>query len=119
MSKKSDPTEHAFDQLVASDMTFDEIAERHDEETAINVGIARDPDAPEWTDEDFAIARPATDVVPHIVEEQRRTRGRQKTPTKEKVTLRLDADLVSHFREGGRGWQTRLNDTLRRSVFRS
>ena len=119
MTKSNNPTDLTFDEIVASKMTFDEIAERFDEETAINVGIARDPDAPEWTDDDFAKARPAVEVLPHIVVEQRRTRGRQKAPTKEKVTLRLDADIVSHFRESGRGWQTKLNDALRRSVFRS
>ena len=119
MTKSNDPTDLTFDEIVSSKMTFDEIAKRFDEETAIDVGITRDPDAPEWTDDDFGNARPAVEVVPHIVAEQRRKRGRQKAPTKEKVTLRLDADIVSHFREGGRGWQTRLNETLRRSVFRS
>ena len=119
MTKSNSPTDLTFDEIVSSEMTFDEIAEEYDEERAINVGIARDPDAPEWTDKNFANARPAIEVVPHTVEEYRRTRGKQRAPTKEKVTLRLDADVVSYFRESGRGWQTRINDTLRRSVFHS
>ncbi len=119
MIKSNIPTDLTFEELVSSKMTFDEIAEKYDEETAINVGIAGDPDAPEWTDKDFASARPAIAVVPRIVEDHRRTRGKQMAPTKEKVTLWLDADVVSHFRESGRGWQTRINDTLRRSVFHS
>jgi uncharacterized protein (DUF4415 family) len=45
-------------------------------------------------------------------------RGPQKAPTKQQVTLRLDRELLAHFRRGGRGWQTRLNDTLRRLVSR-
>ena len=87
-----------------------------EEEEAIQRGIALDPDAPEWTDEDWARARPAVEAVPHVVERHRRTRGRQRTPTKEKVTVRLDADIVAHFREGGRGWQTRLNEALRQVI---
>jgi len=106
----------AFDELAASELTFAQIEAMYGEETAINAGIARDPDAPEWTAEDWARARPATEVVPHIVERYRRTRGKQKAPTKEKVTVRLDADILAHFREGGKGWQTRLNNTLRKAV---
>ena len=105
-----------FDELAASELTFVQIEAMYGEETAINAGIARDPDASEWAAEDWARARPATEVVPHIVERYRRTRGKQKAPTKEKVTVRLDADIVAHFREGGKGWQTRLNNTLRKAV---
>ncbi|MEI9964844.1 MAG: BrnA antitoxin family protein [Caulobacteraceae bacterium] len=43
-------------------------------------------------------------------------RGRQKAPVKRQVTIRLDADLVEHFRAEGRGWQTRLNSALRKAV---
>ena len=35
-----------------------------EEEEAIQRGIALDPDAPEWTDEDWARARPAVEAVP-------------------------------------------------------
>ena len=48
----------SFGELVASNLTFDEIKADYGEETAINVGIAQDPDAPEWTEEDWARARP-------------------------------------------------------------
>ena len=34
----------SFAQLAASDMTFDEVEAQYGEETAINAGIARDPD---------------------------------------------------------------------------
>ena len=46
-------------------------------------------------------------------------RGPQQAPTKEQVTLRLDREVLAHFRNSGRGWQTRLNDTLKRLVSRS
>ena len=61
--------------------------------------------------------RPASEVIPTIVEAYRRTRGKQKAPVKEQITIRLDADVVAHFRNEGRGWQTRLNAALRRAVF--
>ena len=86
------------------------------EEEATQREIALDPDAPEWTDEDWARARPAVEAVPHIVERHRRTRGQQRAPKKEKITLRLDAGIVDHFRATGRGWQTRLNDALRQVI---
>ena len=33
------------------------------------------------------------------------------------MTIRLDADVVDHFRSRGPGWQTRLNAELHRAVF--
>ena len=58
----------------------------------------------------------AIEVDPELVEWSLRTRGKQKAPTKEKVTIRLDTDIVARLRESGKGWQTRLNDTLRKAV---
>jgi uncharacterized protein (DUF4415 family) len=36
--------------------------------------------------------------------------------SKEQVSLKLDSDLIAHFQEGGRGWQERINDALRRAA---
>ncbi len=88
-----------------------------DEDYAINAAVAADPEATELDDAWFKRAKPASEVVPQIVRRYRRTRGKQRAPTKNQITLRLDADLVLHFRETGKGWQTRINDTLRRAVF--
>ena len=42
-------------------------------------------------------------------------RGRPKTPLiKQPVSLRLDRDVVEWFKSKGDGWQTRINDELRR-----
>jgi uncharacterized protein (DUF4415 family) len=37
---------------------------------------------------------------------------------KEAVKLRLSPDVLDHFRAGGAGWQTRINETLERAVQR-
>ena len=95
----------------------DKIVPTPEEDAAINAGIAADPDTRELDDAWFARARPASVVDPDLVERVRRGRGRQKTPTKEQITIRLDTDITAHFRAGGPGWQTRLNDALRRAVF--
>ena len=52
-----------FQEIVASDMTYSEIEAEYGEETAINSGIARDPDTWMWTDEDFARARRFTKAL--------------------------------------------------------
>jgi uncharacterized protein (DUF4415 family) len=72
--------------------------------------IAEDADLPELTDEELAEA--------DLYEGDRFVRrvGRPKGGKKELVTLRLDRDLLDHFRAGGPGWQTRLNDTLRSMI---
>ena len=44
----------------------------------------------------------------------RRGRGPQKAPTKVLTSLRLDADVIAFFRSKGSGYQSRINDALRR-----
>lgn len=74
-------------------------------------------DAPEWTDEDFARARPLSDF-PELAEAlanaraRRGERGPQKAAVKERIGLRLDKAVVEHFRATGPGWQSRINDIL-------
>ncbi len=58
----------SFAQLAASDLTYDEIEAQYGEETAINTGIARDPDALEWMDRDGSRARPVVEIDPDFVE---------------------------------------------------
>ena len=79
-----------FDEIVESPLSFDQIAEKYGEETAIRVGIARYPDTvgtDEYWSEYWSRARPAAEVVPHIVERWRRAKsGKQKLGTKERIT---------------------------------
>ena len=46
----------------------------------------------------------------------RRGRGPQKAPTKVATTIRLDADVLAYFRSTGRGYQTRINEELRKII---
>ena len=65
----------SFEQIAASEMTFAEIEAEYGEETAINAGIARDPDTWELTEEDFARSRPMAEVMPELVEALNRRRN--------------------------------------------
>lgn len=62
--------------------------------------------APELTDKQLAeavIASPAT-------------RGRPPIPNpKQAIKLRLDAEVIAAYRKTGAGWQTRINDDLRKA----
>jgi len=63
-----------------------------------------DPDNPLWSEEMLG---------PPVI---KRGRGPQKTPTKVMTTVRLDADVIAFFKSQGRGYQTRINDELRKVV---
>ena len=110
----------SFEELVSSGMTFSEIEVEYGEETAINVGIGRDPDCLEWTGEDFARMRPALEVVPDLVEDSLRRKCKENPSGKSYTTVEIDNDLLQHFLdEAGQSWHVKLNDTLRKAVFGS
>lgn len=101
-------------------MALRDLATTTDEEDAkLHAAALADPDNPPLTREIAARLRPAEEADPELVaayREYRRTRGPQKAPTKRQVTLRLDGDVVEHFRKDGPGWQRRINDTLRKAA---
>ena len=43
-------------------------------------------------------------------------RGPQKMPKKVPLSLRLSPEVVRHFRAKGRGWQTRIDEALKKLV---
>jgi uncharacterized protein (DUF4415 family) len=74
----------------------------------------------ELTAADFRAMRPMAEVLPPdlvkiILNRKRGERGPQKAPTKQQVTLRLDRDVVERFRATGEGWQSRINEALRKA----
>lgn len=78
--------------------------------------MSRKPDHenPEWTANDFKRAKPAKDLPPEILAAFPKTRGPQKAPTKVPVSLRLSREVVDHFKAEGPGWQSRIDQTLRK-----
>ena len=69
-----------------------------------------DPDdAPEWTDEMFD--RAEIRIGDRIIR-----RGRPPGETKTQVSLRIDNDVLAAFRAGGPGWQSRMNEALKKAV---
>lgn len=87
------------------------------EEARIQLAIADDADAPEATDEQLAQARPFAEAFPQLADAARRARGRPAlAEAKQLVSLRLDAEIVRRLRASGPGWQSRVNDALKRVV---
>jgi uncharacterized protein (DUF4415 family) len=85
------------------------------EDAAIRRAAVADPDNHPLDDRMFARMRPAAEVMPDIVRRSRGQRGPQKSkPVKTLVSLRLDPDVIRHFRRSGPGWQSRINLALRR-----
>ncbi len=91
-----------------------------EEDEAINRAIAEDPDTFELDDEWFAKARPVWDFPDLVALLQANGKlGRPPLPEdqkKRRVTLHLDPDVLDRLREGGKGWQTRANATLRAAL---
>lgn len=77
---------------------------------------------PEWTAEDFAKARPASEVLPQIfgekvAKELLKPRGRPRVEfPKERINIRLSHEVVEHFKSVGKGWQTRIDAALRQFI---
>ena len=85
------------------------------EEARIQAGIAADPDNPEWTEQDFRRAKPFAKALPALAK-SRRARGPQRQPIKVAVSLRLTREVVERFKADGPGWQTRMDDALRKAA---
>ncbi|SRR5690554_1912199 len=69
--------------------------------------------------EDFEHFRPTRETFPEVVEAFERARGQrgpQKSEVKDRIGLRLDHNIVEHFRATGPGWQSRINDILAEHV---
>jgi uncharacterized protein (DUF4415 family) len=73
-------------------------------------------DNPEWTKADFAKAKPFTEALPELAASIRKGRGPNKSPTKRLVSLRLSPDVLDHFKAKGKGWQSKIDDALRKAA---
>lgn len=78
-----------------------------------------DVNSPEWKAEDFARARPASEVLPELFSKKTaasmlKPRGRPPVETPKQFTgIRLDAEVLDSFKATGKGWQTRVNAALK------
>ena len=75
--------------------------------------INADGEVRELTAAELARFRPAKDVLPTSLLAKLNVRGPQKSPTKERITIRLSPEVVQEFRETGDGWQTRVDAALK------
>ena len=71
-------------------------------------------DNPEWTNKDFAKARPFSEALPDLAASIRKGRGPNKAPTKKLVSLRLSGQGLEAYKAKGPGWQSRIDEDLRR-----
>lgn len=88
------------------------------EEVRIQKMIASDPDAPEVTPEQAAKAKPFAEAFPALAKTMRKNVGgrpRSASP-KVPVSIRLDQDVIAKFKATGPGWQSRINEVLRKSA---
>jgi uncharacterized protein (DUF4415 family) len=84
-------------------------------EKNVRIALPADPNDPE----DFDVTEEALAQALAEREERRRARnvgGRPPGSDKEQVTLRLDKAALDRFRAGGPGWQTRINEAVRRAA---
>src|SRR3546814_14847365 len=75
----------------------------------LTVGLPADPNDPE----DFDVSDAAIEQALAEREARRARRvGRPEGSDKERITIRLDKDLLTRFRGNGPGWQSRNNEAL-------
>ncbi len=67
----------------------------------------------ELTAADMKRFRPVKGALPGTLLAKLNVRGPQKTPTKERITIRLSPEVVQPFRATGEGWQTRVDAALK------
>lgn len=79
-----------------------------------------DVDSPPLTDAELANMKPMREVFPDLAEyaakRKRGQRGPQRAQTKRPVTIRIDRDVLASYKATGPGWQSRMNDALRRGT---
>jgi uncharacterized protein (DUF4415 family) len=87
-----------------------------EEDARLAASAEADADNPPLTEENWRRMRPGHEVHPEWVRQSLR-RGRPKLESpKHQVTLRIDAAVLDHFKAGGKGWQTAINETLKKAI---
>lgn len=63
--------------------------------------------------EDLQQFQPATKVLPLSLQKKLGVRGQQRTPIKERISIRLSPDVLRAFRAKGPGWQSQIDEALK------
>lgn len=80
------------------------------------MSVNKEDIATDWVDPD-EIPDLATDEWAGVIDAAPAQRGRPKLPvTKVSTTIRLDPDVIDAFKRDGAGWQSRINDALRKAA---
>ena len=80
--------------------------------------IPIDRDNPVWTKRDFerGMHFPGGVSLDEAVAAFRKARGPQRAPKKIAISIRLEPEIVKHFKASGAGWQGRMEAVLRKAV---
>jgi uncharacterized protein (DUF4415 family) len=75
----------------------------------------------ELTREDIRAMRPAVEVLPPellaiLPNRKPGQRGPQHAPVKKKISLRVDAEVLAFYKATGPGWQSRINEALKKAA---
>ncbi len=75
-------------------------------------------DSPPLTKAQLAQAKPFADVFPELAEKMRKSLGGRPPLVRPKraVSIRLDQDVIDKFKASGPGWQSRINEVLKRAA---
>lgn len=64
--------------------------------------------------------RPFREIFPDLARKMEQEIARRGRPPienpKKPVTIRLDPDIIDHYKATGKGWQSRMNDALRKAA---
>ncbi|MBQ9682252.1 MAG: BrnA antitoxin family protein [Neisseriaceae bacterium] len=78
-----------------------------------DIDTVTDEDIAYWKSMDFSNAKRANEI-PIIKALQSNPKARAMyVPRKKTITLRIDEDILAVLKQGGRGYQTRINGMLR------
>lgn len=73
-----------------------------------------DPDCPKQTEEEIARFRPLKDVNSKLYAE---LHPETQKPKKTEIHMRVDTDVLEWFKKQGKGYQTKINEILRKYAF--
>ena len=76
----------------------------------------KDGEVRELTDADVKRMRPMSEVLPDSLQRTIGQRGKQRSPTKVKTSIRLSPEVIEHFKAEGEGWQRRIDQALKRYI---